>query len=184
MVRQHLKADPGEITITTVLSVFTFSADIAWPPASASFLSCGNKKSRPHSGENERVRKPCTHCVSISRKFLIGFVSKAICSAGTRQRDEPRSCAQGRAFVYRGLQVLNLTFSVSGLYHTSWKKASTSCGGFLLPVPSEPAEELFFPLFLGRRRYFNQTLYLNVPAPWRRWFFVLLSAGSENYLKK
>lgn len=76
----------------------------------------------PPSDDNERVRKPCTHCVSISRKFLIGFMSKAICSAGTRQRDEPRGSAQGRAFVYHGLQVLNVIFSVSGIHHSSWKK--------------------------------------------------------------
>lgn len=129
---QQLKADSAEITITTLLSDFTFSADIVWPPTSASLSRFGNKKkSRPPSDDNERVRKPCTHCVSISRKFLIGFMSKAICSAGTRQWDEPRSSAQGRAFVSHGLQVLNLIFSVSGIYHTPCKKvqASSGCAG-------------------------------------------------------
>lgn len=46
-------------------------------------------KSRPLSGDNERVRRPCTHCVSISRKLLIGFMCKAICSVETRQREKP-----------------------------------------------------------------------------------------------
>lgn len=53
------------------------------------FQRLENKKSRLPTGDNERVRKLCTHCIPISRKLLIGFMCKAICSVETRQRERP-----------------------------------------------------------------------------------------------
>lgn len=140
----------------------------------ASFCDLEIKIRRLLRRNEGKARKPCTHCTSISRKLLIGFMCKAICSAETRQQENPRKEGGGRRAVCHEFPPFRKQIFIFKLLMSV---PASEQGTFLCPPTPTPPLYCMLDSHLYLEHHIDSGLQLYIRTISR--FFTLLCFGAK-----